>query len=140
MVLTGTVYADTSFYFAYLDPRDLSHARAVELHRHLSERNLALISSWEVIVETVTLLRNRHSYSAAITFIHKVLPAIRVIYIDDKVRSKGLKLFEKLARDKRLSLCDVISYLLVTEHLDHIPCLAFDDDFESLGLHLVVFE
>ncbi|MBI4410989.1 MAG: hypothetical protein HY541_00700, partial [Deltaproteobacteria bacterium] len=104
--------------------------------KSVDANNLGLVSSWEIIVETVTLLRNRYSYQAAVNFIQKVLPSIQVIYIDDKIRQRSLSLFKKLASDKRLSLCDVISYILVKEHLQNIPCLAFDDDFEKLGLSL----
>jgi len=32
---------------------------------------------------------------------------------------------------------DIISFLLVTKVLGNIPCLAFDDDFEKLGLTVV---
>ncbi|MBI2340858.1 MAG: type II toxin-antitoxin system VapC family toxin [Deltaproteobacteria bacterium] len=130
----SSVFADTSFYYALADSRDSRHPEATTLSKSVDANNLGLVSSWEIIVETVTLLRNRYSYQAAVNFIQKVLPSIQVIYIDDKIRQRSLSLFKKFASDKRLSLCDVISYILVKEHLQNIPCLAFDDDFEKLGL------
>ena len=131
------LFVDTSFYYASLDPQDPHHERARELNMLISQKRLVLISSWEVIVETVTLLRIRHNYQAAITFIRHVLPHLQIMTLDVKSRAQALVLFEKLSRDKHLSLCDVISYLLVTEHLNHIPCLAFDDDFKKLGLNVL---
>ncbi|MBI4373512.1 MAG: type II toxin-antitoxin system VapC family toxin [Deltaproteobacteria bacterium] len=133
----SSVFADTSYYYACLDSRDRHHARTRELNLLISQQGLALVSSWEIVVETVTLLRNRHSFSAATIFIRHLLPHIEVIYLDEKSRARAIHLFEKFSRDKRLSLCDVISYLLVTEHLKGIPCLAFDDDFRQLGLNVM---
>lgn len=131
------IFADTSFYYASLDSRDPFHSRAHALAQEISAKNRTLISSWEIIVETLTLLRTGHSYSAAMAFLRDTLPGITVIHLDSEKRDRALTLFEKLSQDKRLSLCDVISYLLVKEHLGNIPCLAFDDDFRKLGLNVL---
>lgn len=131
------IFADTSFYYAALDKRDRNHQSAQRLSRYVAEHCWTLTSSWEVIVETVTLLRNRYSYEASVNFIKKILPCLEIVYIDDTIRKRALSFFEKLNRDKRLSLCDVISYLLVKEHFENIPCLAFDDDFDQLGLNVL---
>ena len=36
--------------------------------------------------------------------------------------------------ERRLSLCDAISFIVVTTLLDRMPCFAFDEDFRRLGL------
>lgn len=131
------VYADTSYYYAVADARDAHHATARAVSQRVAEQGWGVVSSWEVIVETITLLRYRHSYRGSIAFIEHVLPAIEVIYITDAIRQHALTQFRRLARDKHLSLCDIISYLLVTEHLNGIPCLAFDRDFSQLGLKVM---
>lgn len=131
------VYADTSYYYAVADARDAHHAEARAVSQRVASLGWGVVSSWEVIVETITLLRYRHGYRGAVAFIEHVLPAIEVIYITDAIRQHALTKFRRLARDKHLSLCDIISYLLVTEHLGGIPCLAFDHDFSQLGLKVV---
>lgn len=131
------IFADTSFYYASLDSRDRFHSQAHKLAYEISARNMTLISSWEIVVETITLLRTGHSYGAAMAFIKDTLPGITVIQLDSEKKDRALTLFEKLSRAKRLSLCDVISYLLVKEHLGNIPCAAFDDDFRKLGLNVL---
>lgn len=129
-----SVFVDTSFYYASLDPRDAHHEKAIQLNHQVVEKKLQMLSTWEIICETVTLLRNRFGYKAAVLFIDQILPSLEIIYIDDDIRALALKWFKKLSADKKISLCDVVSYLLVTQKLDHIPILAFDDDFKDLGL------
>lgn len=131
------VFADTSFYYAVLDPRDSNHPKAKETAEEIARQNTSIISTWEVIVETVTLLRMRHSFLGAVSFIKKVLPTIEIFYLTDAIRARSLDLFLKFASDKKLSLCDVVSFVVIKEYLDQIPCLAFDEDFRKLGLKVV---
>ena len=128
------LFADTSFFYAVLDRRDRDHLAASRLAQFVQERQIPLITTWEIIVETVTLLRYRYSYRGATTFINKVLPQLNVFYLDAESRAKAVHAFLKLSRDKEISLCDTISYIIITEHLNFIPCLTFDDDFRQLGL------
>lgn len=130
------VFCDTSFFYAALDRNDFDHDRAVSLSRWIKENNVAAITTWEVIVETITLLRYRLSFKGAGIFMKTVLPNLNVIYITDSERAKALDMFLRLSSDKKLSLCDIISYVVVREHLQGIPCIAFDDDFKALGLRV----
>lgn len=43
-------------------------------------------------------------------------------------------MFRRYGQDHRLSLCDAISFVVVTTLLGRMPCLAFDEDFRRLGL------
>jgi len=128
------LFGDTSFFYAALDKRDGDHLSASQLAEFIQERQIPLITTWEVIVETVTLLRYRYSYRGATTFIDRVLPQLNIFYLDAEARAKAFNAFLKLSRDKEISLCDAISYIVITEHLDFIPCLTFDKDFKQLGL------
>jgi predicted nucleic acid-binding protein len=128
------LFCDTSFFYAALDSRDRDHLPAKELSKSIQERQIPLITTWELVVETVTLLRYRYSYRGAITFSDLVLPRLNIFYIDSEARGKALLAFRKLSRDKEISLCDAISYVVVTEYLNFMPCLAFDEDFRRLGL------
>ncbi len=134
---TRIVYADTSFFYAALDPRDRFHSRARALTRQIQDRDIGVVTTWEVVVETVTLLRYRHSYFGAQTFVRRVLPRLNLVYLDDREREKALMLFSRVSRERRISLCDAISGVVVKDRLGSIPCLAFDDDFRALGLSVV---
>lgn len=135
MPRTGrALFADTSFFYALLATDDRDHVAAVDLANHVEQSALALVTTWDVATETVTLLRYRHSYHAALAFIDEIIPEIHLINISDDVRRTALTHFRTWNRDHRVSLCDCISYVVVTEHLNHTPCLAFDADFERMGL------
>ncbi|MDE2180340.1 MAG: type II toxin-antitoxin system VapC family toxin [candidate division NC10 bacterium] len=134
---TQVVYADTSYFYATLDSRDRDHGRAQALAHQIQEQGVGIVTTWEVIVETVTLLRYRYSYLGAQTFIWRVLPTLNLVYVDDTERQKALALFGRVSRDWKISLCDAISAVAVRDRLGAIPCLAFDDDFRRLGLTVI---
>lgn len=131
-----TAFCDTSFFFASLYPLDTNYDAAGELLAECQENSITLCTTWDVISETVTLLRYRAGYSAAVRFLDEVKPALSIVRYDDSVRSAAEEIFKKVSRDKKISLCGAISYVVVTELLDGIPCLTFDRDFRSLGLHV----
>ncbi|MCZ7626092.1 MAG: hypothetical protein M5R38_10035 [Candidatus Methylomirabilis sp.] len=85
---TQVVFADTSYFYAALDRRDRDHGRAQALVRQVEEHSVGIATTWEVIVETVTLLRYRYSYLGAQTFLRRVLPTLNLVYVDDAERQK----------------------------------------------------
>ena len=132
------LFVDTSFFYAVMDKRDRDHSVANKMAEFIQERQIPLISTWEVIVETITLLRYRYSYHGATVFIKKVLPSLNIFYIDEEIRTKALHTFLRFSRDKKISLCDATSYVVVAKYMNFIPCLTFDEDFKRMDL--VVFD
>ncbi len=128
------LFADTSFFYAVMDKRDRDHQVARDLAHFIEKRQIPIICTWEIIVETVTLLCYRFSYHGAAVFINKVLPKLNVFYINAEIRAKALNAFLKFSRDKEISLCDAITYIIVTQYLNFMPCLTFDEDFKRMGL------
>lgn len=134
MALPPEAFCDTSFFYACLDPRDVNHGRARALVADAASSGTVLCSTWDVISETVTLLRYRRDFRAARVFLDEVKPALRIILYGDLVRVEAEDIFRRYGREHRLSFCDAISFVVVTTLLDDIPCLAFDEDFRRLGL------
>lgn len=133
----GRLFSDTSYFYACADTGDTHHRRALALAGEAASRGAQLWTTWDVISETVTLLRYRHSSAAAIRFLDDVKPALHVLDYGANVRAEAEQVFRRRARDHRLSFCDAISFVVVTTILDHMPCLAFDEDFRGLGLTVV---
>ena len=129
-------FCDTSFFYAVLDGREKNHSKAVDYALFIEKGKVPLFTTWEIVLETVTLLRYHYSHKGAVTFIKTVLPHLNVVHLGSEERAKALRLFVKLSKDKSISLCDAISFLVVSEKLDHVPCLAFDDDFRRMGLRV----
>ncbi len=128
------VFADTSYFFALLSPHDSNHETAVELSREVADSRLNVYTTWDVVVETVTLLRYRANFESARIFLAEVTPDLILVYPLEMERQAAIQLFLRRSRERRLSLCDAVSYAVVSSRLSGAPCLAFDAGFAALGL------
>ncbi|MBI5746337.1 MAG: type II toxin-antitoxin system VapC family toxin [Nitrospirae bacterium] len=127
-------FCDTSFFFASLCPHDTNFEKAGVLLEYCKDNAVTLYTTWDIISETATLLRYRLSHKAAVEFLGTVKPALSIIKYDDSIRDAAEKVFKRLSRDKKISFCDAISYVVITGMLDGMPCFTFDRDFKNLGL------
>jgi predicted nucleic acid-binding protein len=59
--LPPRVFCDTSYFYACADTDDMQHRRALALADEAARRRTQLWTTWDVISETVTLLRYRRS-------------------------------------------------------------------------------
>jgi uncharacterized protein len=134
MPLPPLVFCDTSFFYACLDPKDRNHRKAHTFVKESASAGTTWCTTWDIISETVTLLRYRRHAQAALAFLHEVKPGLQIIPYGDQVREEAEQIFRTYARDHRLSFCDAISFVVVTSLLDHVPCFTFDEDFRRLGL------
>ena len=134
MALPNLVFCDTSFFYACLDSKDTNHTRARTLVDDAASVGTRLYTTWDIISETVTLLRYRRNFQAALAFLNDVKPELHIVAYGERVRDEAEQIFRAYARDHRLSFCDALSFVVVTTLLDHMPCLAFDEDFRGLGL------
>lgn len=137
MPLPRRVFCDTSFFYACFAPDDANHARAEELVADATASGTAFAATWDIISETVTLLRYRRNFQAALAFLNELKPELHIVTYSDRVRYEAEQIFRQYARDRRLSFCDAISFVVITTLLDHMPCLAFDEDFKALGLTVI---
>jgi predicted nucleic acid-binding protein len=137
MALPPRLFCDTSFFYACFDPRDVNHHRANALSVEAAEAGSALYVTWDVISETLTLLRYRRSHREALTFLADIKPNLHIVNYGDNVRTEAEQIFRRYGRDHKLSYCDAVSFVVVTGLLDGIPSLAFDADFRALGLVVI---
>jgi len=131
---SALVFCDTSFFYACLDPNDVNHMRARLLVEESASSGTTWCTTWDIVSETVTLLRYRRHFRAALAFLNDVKPGLQLVLYGDRVRDEAERMFRSYARDHRLSFCDAISFVVVTSLLDHVPCFTFDEDFRRLGL------
>ena len=137
MALPPRVFCDTSYFYACADTDDAYHGAAVALAGEAAARRTQLWTTWDVVSETITLLRYRHSSAAAMRFLDDVKPGLHVAEYGADVRVEAEHVFRRHGRDHRLSFCDAISFVVVTTLLERMPCLAFDEDFRRLGLTVI---
>jgi len=130
-------FCDTSFFFASLYPKDVNYERGGQILKEALDQKISLLTTWDIISETATLLLYRFNSKAAIRFLDEIKPVLNVIYYDDSVRKEAEQIFRLFSKDKRLSFCDAISYVVVKTILEDIVCLSFDEDFSQLGLTVI---
>lgn len=130
------LFCDTSFFFASLTSADPCHARARAVL--LTLQNSRLLTTRDIVSETVTLLRYRAGYRLAADFLNRVKPGLELISTDDFVFDEAEKIFKKFSRDKKLSFCDCISFVILTTRLKDVKVLTFDADFRRFGFSLRV--
>ncbi|MCJ7803723.1 MAG: PIN domain-containing protein [Desulfobacterales bacterium] len=130
-------FCDTSFFFASLYPKDINYERAGQILSEALIKKILLCTMWDIISETVTLLLYRFNSRAAIRFLDEIKPTLSIIYYNDSVREEAERIFRLFSKDKKLSFCDAISYVVVKTILKDIVCLSFDEDFSRLGLNVI---
>ena len=127
-------FCDTSFFFASLYPKDVNYEKAGQILKEALNQGITLYTTWDIISETATLLLYRFSSRAALRFLDEIKPVLSIVYYDESVRKEAEQVFRLFMKDKKLSFCDAISYVVVKTILKGIVCLGFDEDFSRLGL------
>ena len=128
-----TVFVDTSALYALLDSDDAGHARALRgSERILGEE---LLTHSYVVVEIVSLVRRRFGTEPAARLIDDMLPAIKIIDVDEALRGRALSAF-RAAISTSVSLVDRTSFELMRT-LGISRAFALDMDFEAEGFELV---
>jgi uncharacterized protein len=137
MALPSHLFCDTSFFYACFEQHDVNHETAEYLSTDAAASGFRLYVTWDIIGETLTLLRYRRSYRDALTFLAEIKPELHIVNYGESVRAQAEQIFRRYGRDHKLSFCDAISFVVVTTLLDNIPSVAFDRDFRALGLPVI---
>jgi predicted nucleic acid-binding protein len=141
MAFPSRLFCDTSFFYACHDPNDSHHDRAEALTAAAVASSAELVTTWDIVGETVTLLRYRMGFRPALRFLEEIKPHLAIIEYGPQVRQifeEAERAFRQRSRSRRLSFCDAISFIVVTRLLGNMPCLAFDRDFRALGLTVIL--
>ncbi len=128
------VFCDTSFFYASLTPEDPNYDRA---RRALQGHpQVGLMTSWEIVSETVTLLRYRQDYPLAVRFLAEVKPHLEIVPCDEHMREEAVHVFKRFSKDKKLSFCDCLSFVILTSLKKGLPVFTFDRDFKQFGFQV----
>lgn len=128
------VLVDTSALLALLVPSDAAHTAAKRTFARLKAREIPLMTTSYVLVETYALLGRRFGLDHVLKFRTELEPLMRIVWIDGQLH--GLALDMLLSRRKaKLSLVDAASIIIARERgVDEI--FAFDRHFQSEGLRI----
>jgi uncharacterized protein len=121
---------DTSGLMCLFDRRDLRHGSAT---KHYDSATSRLVHNY-VFAEFVALAIARRAPRAdALRFIEAIHSSdeIKTIWVDQHVHDSAMRLLVQV-EDKRWSLCDAVSFLLMTAYsIDR--ALTTDHNFEQAG-------
>ncbi|MBS4095740.1 MAG: PIN domain-containing protein [Sulfuricella sp.] len=116
------VIADTGFWVALANRRDVFHGRA---RAALADLREPLISTWPVLTETCHLLVNRLDASAQLKFIASFAQGAFVAWGLDSAHAPRLHTLMTGYADLPMDLADA-SLVLLAEHLGHGRILSTD--------------
>ena len=128
-------FADTSFFVAALNHRDVHHAAAARFLRGYSE---AIVTSHWVLLEVANYFARSTNRAVAAQFIESVLADPKVECVSASVDSfmTGLKLFRDRP-DKHWSLTDCVSFEIMKQRAIH-QALTTDHHFEQAGFDILL--
>ncbi|TEU14152.1 MAG: PIN domain-containing protein [Anaerolineales bacterium] len=122
-------FADTSAWFATVDPNDPNHGIA----RRFMSAKPRLVTTNFVIDETITLVLKRLDYTRALRLGEQLWGGqlARIIYITRADQQTAWQLFKRYS-DKEFSFTDCTSFV-VMERLGLTHAFAFDEHFSQTG-------
>lgn len=127
------LFLDSSFFKAFIDPRDTFYPQARALWKSLIEKDAPLITTNYILDETFTLIRVKCNRERAlelrdVLFHHDINLRIERVTVDDD--AAAWEWFEKDWR--KLSFTDCVSFA-VMKRLGLIDAATFDDHFARAG-------
>jgi hypothetical protein len=124
-------FANTSFYLALLNPRDVNHARARRLAEQIRRRTV--VSDF-VLVEVGNAVAASPQGRDRFLILQGGLqrnPDVTIVPASRELLLRGVQRYED-RRDKQWSLTDCISFVLM-EELELTEALTADRRFEQAG-------
>jgi predicted nucleic acid-binding protein len=129
------VFADTSYFLAFLGEKDQYHERAVAWTRALGA---AVLTTEYVVIEVGNSLTKNDDRAVFVDFYRALRQGTRleVIAASTELQDRGAKLFAERP-DKQWSLTDCISFVIMSEREIH-EALSADRDFEEAGFRALL--
>lgn len=129
------VFADTSFFVAFLCERDRHHAAAADLMSNLGS---PMVTTRWVLAELGNLLCRWPDRAVFMAFLPRLLsnPNVQTLSADDASFDSGMRLFGK-RQDKDWSLTDCIS-ISVMAKLGLTDALTTDHHFQQAGFNVLL--
>jgi predicted nucleic acid-binding protein len=128
------VFADTSYFLAFLGDKDQHHERALAWTRVLRQ---PVLTTEYVVVEVGNSLTKGSDRAVLVDFYQALQGAkTEVIAASTELLDRGVKLFAERS-DKTWSLTDCISFVIMAERGLH-EALSTDRDFEEAGFRALL--
>lgn len=131
--MKGSIFVDTSAWYALADIEDANHGRAKAfVSRALAEYRV-LVSTNHVVGEAYTLIRYRLGHGAAWRFMRSTANSGRFksVFVTEALEVEAYALLERYT-DHAFSFVDGTSFVVMKAQ-GISTCFAFDRHFEAAG-------
>ena len=130
-----TVFADTSFYIALVNPRDTGHEAAMDFVQHFSGK---LVTTEYVLIEVGNWLARSGDRPVFLDLLKDLQadPGTTVLAGDHALFGAGLSLYGRRL-DKGWSMTDCISFAVMKQHR-LTEALTADHHFEQAGFKVLL--
>lgn len=130
-----SLFVDTSAFYALLVRTEEGHRAVARDFRERVSSGSPLVTSNYVLLETVALLQDRVGLAAVRDLAERVVPLLRVVWIDARLHRRASDRLFRLDR-RTFSLVDCTSFCAM--EADGIQeALALDPDFTDQGFRVV---
>lgn len=132
--MANRLFVETSAFVALYNSEDFCHEQAKSISRILVRENKTLATSYEVILETATVLRRKVDFVTAKKFLARMKSGgFLILTVDDSIRLRAESLFLFHQTPKDLSLFDCL-YTSLTKVYEIDEIFSFDNHFKKLGV------
>ena len=131
------VFADTYYFIALLNPKDSAHARASEFSRTSRARVLSTTCVFTELADGLARCPNRHLFRLLWDDFQQG-PHTQLVWPDESLYRRAVDLYSARP-DKRWSLTDCISFVVMQEHGVR-EALTGDHHFEQAGFRALLKE
>lgn len=128
------IFVDTSAFYAIWDAGDSSHDSAIKILLGLLDEDQILTSS-EIISETLTLISMRIGKASATKFYNEILFGIETIVLDFETYNESIDLF-KIIKSKNVSFVDCTSFVICKKNKIDFA-FSFDVHFKKQGIKIL---
>lgn len=131
--MKGSIFVDTSAWYALISSGDRNHPLASEFLPNALIEFRELVSTNLVIGETYTLVTSRLGYDAAWRFLRQIRksPRLRRVFVTEELEMKAYDFLESRT-DQRFSFVDGTSFAVMKAQ-GISSCFAFDRHFGAAG-------
>ena len=129
------IFVDTSALYVLLDADDADHSRVRTIWDKLKADRPVLCTTNYVAIETTVLCQRRLGLAAVSTLTLDLLPAIRLLWVEDEAHATALSVLITANR-RDLSLVDCVSFE-VMRRLGIRQAFTLDEHFREQGFECV---
>ena len=133
------VFVDTGGWIAMSVARDQFHRRAASYYRKISKKNVPLLTSNYILVETYTRIRYDDGHAKAVQFDSVIQEAIKIgrlhlEWVTPAIHQEAWKNFESFS-DQVFSFVDCSSFV-IARNIGVVEVFGFDEHFKTMGFTL----